>query len=203
MPSNWTVVDRASPPSVRSLGMLFVFPVLMAMAWAAPGVARHALLTIALTYTFLIGYWAVLRQILERPMAPDLCQRCGRGLITRVAATPRGDRFYRCAICGERYRRESRDGPWLEAAGPVDDVMYSRSDPDGLDQKSQQPIDQARYWTETISALRRNKRIRQIAQSRGRDAMKKTACSRLSKAARVQEYAPDCDLWDSELEALE
>ncbi len=86
MEPTWTVVDRGSQSRGRSLGMLLVLPLLMAIAWCTPGVARHALLTIALTCTFITAHWAVLRLIMDSPLPADLCQRRRRGLITRVAA---------------------------------------------------------------------------------------------------------------------
>jgi len=150
--------------------MLVVVTVLIAFAWSAPNVVWYAVLTIGVGSAFVAAYWEVWRMIMDSPLPPDLCKRCRRGLITRAAATRHGDRFYRCASCGARYRRLSRNGPWLDASGQVYDVMYSHLEQDGLDERAPCPIDESRYWTETVSALLRNKRIRQITRSGGRGA---------------------------------
>ncbi len=199
MESTWTVVDRGSQSRGRSLGMLLVLPLMMAIAWCTPGVARHALLTIALTYTLITAHWAVLRLIMDSPLPADLCQRCRRGLITRVAANRHGDRFYQCASCGARYRRESRSGPWRDASGQVYDVMYSRSEREGLDAGARHPIDDSRYWTETVSVLLRNKRIREITGSRGPAASKKLARIRPSVEIGTPGIKPDVGPWDLDL----
>jgi uncharacterized C2H2 Zn-finger protein len=138
--------------------------------------------------------------IMDSPLPPDLCRRCGRGLITRAATTRHGDRFYRCPSCGARYRRESRDGPWHDASAQVYDVMYSRLEQDGLGERARRPIDESRYWTETVSSLLRNKRIRQITRSGGRGAWKKLASAGPSISTAAQVRKADRGLWDSELD---
>jgi len=132
MESTRTVVDRDSQPRVQSLGILLVFPLLLAIALSTPGVARHALLTITFTYTVIAAYWVIFPLFVESPPPVDLCQRCRRGLIARVAASRHGDRFYRCTSRGARYRRDSRDGLFVDASAHVYDAIYSRLEQKGL-----------------------------------------------------------------------
>jgi hypothetical protein len=80
-------------------------------------------------------------------MPPHLCKRCGRGLITRVAATKGGERFYRCESCGARYRRTLREGPWLDARAPVYDAVFARLEQNNHGESPDFPIDESIYWT--------------------------------------------------------
>jgi len=55
------------------------------------------------------------------------------------------------------------------------EVLRMIMEQDGLGERARRPIDESRYWTETVSSLLRNKRLRQITGSSGRGAWKKRA----------------------------
>ena len=52
------------------------------------------------------------------------CPTCREWSLVRVASISFGDRFYRCASCGQRCKRTDHDSPWLDASGQIDDDMY-------------------------------------------------------------------------------
>lgn len=168
----WWIGLQGARVAVRPLEALLCAIILIAAATHGPDAVRSAVLTIGLALGVIVCYWSFVQWLvsLDAPLPPDLCKRCGRGLITRVAATRRGERFYRCESCGARYRRKLREGPWLDASAQVYDVIFSRQEQNSLGEPARFPIDESIYWTETVSSLVRNKRIRQLAGRRGSKA---------------------------------
>jgi hypothetical protein len=84
---------------------------LITAAAIGPDVVRCVVLTVGMTWAVISLYCEAWRLGTVSPAPADLCTRCERGIIAR------GDRFYRSAICGARFRRASRSGPWIDAAG--------------------------------------------------------------------------------------
>jgi hypothetical protein len=160
---------------------MFAHPILVAL-----GCATAAILFPALVYAvYLEGLFA---WISGGPREQEGCPRCRRGIIERVAATSVGDRFYRCDRCGGRYRRSSRDGPFLDASAPRHDRAFLRRTREGTCEKPVPPIDEEACWTRTIDTLVWLKR------SGGLSGVPR------QKSERPKAPEPLASLWDRELD---
>ena len=165
-----------------------------------PYVVECLVLFIALSCAVIACFWQVWPPPIDSPARADLCPQCGRGLISRVAASQQGHRLYRCEVCAARYQRKSRTGPWVDAAGPEYDDLFSRSErqlPSGRVVALQMgSFDSAR----NVRALLRNKRIREAAQGANFGATSKRPFKQAWTAATAQRADDWRGLWDSELD---
>jgi hypothetical protein len=203
MASPWKSPIQGPQSSVRPLRALLIVPLLFAIASVGSDIVKSCVLTIGMTCALIAVYWTVWERSGGSRMPPDLCTRCQRGLIARVAVSQRGDRFYQCTICGARYQRKSREDPWVDASGPGFDEMYSRQQPGwpcktvALSDEESQSID----WTRTVDVLLRNKRIRQITGDGGYARTGKHCSSTPIWASSTAQLAEEqSGLWDSELD---
>ncbi len=170
------------------------------MASTGAEVLTYLVLTIGVTYALIAFYWEIWRLSGDSP-PPDLCVRCGRGLIARVAATSAGVRFYRCAICGARYQRKSRADPWVDASGAEYDEIFSRPEqPGGPGEPMGPPQIGSLDWSRTVRVLLLNKRIRQITRDAGLRGAIKPSFGRRWKAKAVPDLNDSGGVWDSELD---
>ena len=188
--------------SVWALRTLLVVAVLIAIAmvWIGPDVVKYLVLMIGMTCAFIAIYWVIWELSIDLP-PPDLCMRCQRGIIARVAVLRRGDRFYQCSICGARYQRRSWGDPWVDASDPEYDTLYSRQQPGfpckTVTLRDRESID----WGRTVNVLVQNKQIRQITGTGGyaRPRMHSSPTQlRTSSMAQLREHWRG--LWDPEFD---
>ncbi len=189
--------------SKKRLWPLLVAGLLIAMALIGPDVIKYLVLTISVICALIAAYWEVWRLGDGASPPPDICVRCGRGIIARIAMTRGGVRFYRCAICGARYQRKSRAGPWVDASGLEYDEMYSRHEPDGLGEAMAPPHTGSIDWARTVSVLRLNKQIRQITRDAGFRGTIKASFTPRWKAGAASHTEDRSGVWDSELDGLQ
>ena len=85
------------------------------------------------------------------------CPTCGKTSVGMVAAVPFGDRFYRCAACGQRMKR-SGVGRYWDASGHEDDHHFHRARP--VSSWSDGPVEPTTEIpeTRTVGLLLRDKR---------------------------------------------
>jgi uncharacterized C2H2 Zn-finger protein len=183
--------------SQASLRPFLVAGLLIATASAGSEVVRFLVLTIGMICAFIAAFWELWRWAIDAPMPADVCSRCQRGLIARVAMSRHGERFYRCTICGARYRRTSRDGPWTDASGREHDAIYSRPEPGGLGKTLALPVEASIFWTGTVGVLLRNKRVRQRTQGAGCGGKFPRSSARTWLAQCPKDHG---GLWDAELD---
>jgi hypothetical protein len=184
----------------RPLRILLIVALLIAMAWIGPEVIRSIILTVTIVCVLTVGYWEIWQLSVDSPRPPDICTRCQRGVIERVAVSRRGDRFYRCSVCDAPYRRRSREEPWVDASkmkyGDIESWPQSGvlrmpvvfSDGESFD------------WTRTVGILLRNKRIRQITGDAGRAHIRKHSSTSIWPPSTAQLSKDRRGLWDSDLD---
>jgi hypothetical protein len=188
---------RGSGSSVRPF---LVVGLLIATVWSESSVVGFLVLSIVLTCALIAAFWEVWRWVIGSPKPPDLCSRCNRGIIARIAVSRRGVRFYRCTICGARYRRESREGIWTDASGLEYDAMYSRPEPGGFGKTVALPVEESIFWTRTVSRLLGNKRNRRITQAAGCGGTIRRSSARRCPSSTARHPSDPGDLWDYELD---
>ena len=149
---------------IAILAAALVAGLLIAMASTGSEVAQFLVLSIGTSFALITAFWEVWLWAIDVPMPPDVCPRCRRGLIARVAVSRHGERFYRCTLCGARYQRTSRDAPWTDASGWESDAIDSPSEPSIPGKTMAPPVEMSLFWTQTVSVLLRNKRMRQLSQ---------------------------------------
>jgi hypothetical protein len=83
---------RETQSRIRLLRALLVVAVLIATTSIAPVIVQCLLVTIGMTCAVVAIYWECWRLSIGSLALPDICVRCGRGIIARVAVSRGGDR---------------------------------------------------------------------------------------------------------------
>ena len=188
---------RSSPRPIRQAH--FVVGMLAATVWIGPEVIKYPVLVISMSYVLIAAYWEGWR-LIDAPTPPDLCERCKRGIIARVAMSRHGDRFYRCESCGAHYQRKMLGGPWVDASGLQYEAMYSRQVPSGQCKSAPLAYEDSTYWTRTVSVLLVNKRIRQLARDACCGDKVKLSSTKKRMSSTAQLPREQGGLWDSDLD---
>jgi hypothetical protein len=162
--------------------------------------AGLAFLFIGMVSVVIVVFWGLWQHFLLPKIPADACTRCGRGIIARVNAGADGRRFYQCESCGARYLRESRSGPWLDAARPEHEAMFCPRRSNATTGKMEQPVEQLIYWTRTVDVLLRNKRTRETNRKARNASTRKLPYSIKWISPRFQASRDASGLWDRDMD---
>jgi hypothetical protein len=132
---------------------------LVAACVTQPVVMRVALIASLAVVTFVLAPFFLVRDVILPLTKGVRCPGCGAWALQRVGVVSFGARYFRCASCEARFKRDAI-GPWRTADEPDDVARYGPKDRGDPWDFEPFPEDDERHGWKTIDSLVSNQRRR-------------------------------------------